>query len=390
MTPGDDQTTSAVWNSPLYMTNTIKWTSTVSSKLLPGRLSSNIERYNNLYEEGISNPMDPTPGSPVRVMTPPPATWNASATGTASTRIGTTRRRPPRRHGIAFSSASRIHWGPVKQGLANANADLYQNYQNGVPQTVTLYATPAWWRDRLNANLGIYGQDVWTMSRLTLTIGGRWDYVSEQVDGQPAQGGRFANIPAFGDIKMPTWKTFSPRAAVVYDLSGNGKTAVRFGFNRFEAAATTTLAELYDPASGNTITTTATWSDKNRDDIAQGSRGCNFLTDLACEINFATVPANFGVVSLASPDANLKRPYVDQMNLGVTHEILRGDVADRGWYHNIGRNWWERTNIARPGTYNGDGTVTNSGYRPITVFSPIDGSPITVYDTVSTALPPQP
>src|SRR5262249_8518315 len=151
---------------------------------------------------------------------------------------------------------------------SRANGDLYQNYQNGVPQTVTLYATPAWWRDRLNANLGIYGQDVWTIDRLTLTIGGRWEYVSEQVDGQPAQVGLFSITPTIDDFKMPTWKPFPPPTAVVYDLSGTGKTAVRFGFNRFEAAATTTLAELYDPASGNTITTTATWSDKNRDDIA--------------------------------------------------------------------------------------------------------------------------
>ena len=55
MGPGDDQTTSSVqWNSPLYTTNMIKYTSTVSSKLLvEGGFSSNIERYNNLYPEGI-------------------------------------------------------------------------------------------------------------------------------------------------------------------------------------------------------------------------------------------------------------------------------------------------------------------------------------------------
>ena len=56
--PGDDQTTSSVvWTSPLYMTNTVKWTSTVSSKLLvEGGFSSNIERYNNLYQPGIEQP----------------------------------------------------------------------------------------------------------------------------------------------------------------------------------------------------------------------------------------------------------------------------------------------------------------------------------------------
>ncbi len=390
MTTGDDQTTSAVvWDSPLYMTNTLKWTSTVSSKLLiEAGYSSNIERYNNRYEPGVGKPYgsDAWLAGARHVDSAAGTTWNASATenGVYPDRYNAQAAASYVTGSHAFKFGFQDSWGPFNR-TSRANADLYQNYQNGVPQTVTLYATPAWWRDRLNANLGIYGQDVWTMSRVTLTIGGRWEYVSEQVDGQPAQSGRFANIPAFNDIKMPTWKTFSPRSAVVYDLSGNGRTAVRFGFNRFEAAATTTLAELYDPASGNTITTTATWNDKNKDDIAQGARGCNFVSDPGCEINFATVPANFGVVSLASPDPNLKRPYVDQINLGLTHEILHGVSLTGEWYHNVGRNWWERTNVARPGTYNADGTVTNPSYRAVTVFSPIDGSPITVYDTVSAA-----
>src|SRR4029077_13774837 len=33
-----------------------------------------------------------------------------------------------------------------------------------------------------------------------------------------------------------------------------------------------------------------------------------------------------------------------------------------------------------------NGTVSNPSYKPVTIFSPIDGSQITVYDTVSTAV----
>ena len=126
--------------------------------------------------------------------------------------------------------------------------------------------------------------------------------------GQDAQLGRFVNIPAFGDQQMPTWKNFSPRTSFVYDLFGNGKTAVRFGFNRFGVAATTTLASLYDPANGTIISATAPWTDKNGDNIAQGGFRCNFATDPNCEINFASVPANFGVISLAQPDRKSDAP----------------------------------------------------------------------------------
>ena len=123
---------------------------------------------------------------------------------------------------------------------------------------------------------------------------------------------------------------FSPRTSIVYDLMGNGKTAIRFGYNRFGVAATTTLASLYDPAAGTIINASATWTDKNGDDIAQGCRRCNFATDPTCEINFAGIPTNFGVISLAQPDPGLTRPYVDQFNLGVTREVARGVSVSGG------------------------------------------------------------
>ena len=391
MSPGDDQTTSSVrWNSPLYTTNMIKYTSTVSSKLLiEGGFSSNIERYNNLYPEGVEKEY----GSAAWLANARHNVDSGASTNTAPTaQYGSY----PDRYNMqasasyvtgshAFKVGFQDSWGPYNNSLS-ANADLYQNYVTGAngipaPATVQLLATPVRWQDRLNANLGIYGQDVMTFKRATITLGGRWEYINEQVTGQPAQSGRFANIPAFGDIKMPTWKNFSPRTSIVYDLMGNGKTAVRFGYNRFGVAATTTLASLYDPAAGTIITTTAPWTDKNGDDIAQGSFKCNFA-DPTCEINFANVPANFGVISLSSPDPKLTRPYVDQFNVGATRELMRGVSVTAEWFHNNAKNPFERNNVLRPGTYS-NGTVTNNAFRPVTVFSPLDGKPITVYDVLA-------
>src|ERR1041385_8628688 len=53
--PGDDPDTAGWrWNSPIYETSTVKWTSTLTSRLLlEGGFSSNLERYNNLYEPGV-------------------------------------------------------------------------------------------------------------------------------------------------------------------------------------------------------------------------------------------------------------------------------------------------------------------------------------------------
>src|SRR5262249_35104535 len=158
----------------------------------------------------------------------------------------------------------------------------------------------------------------------------------------------------------------------VYDLFGNRKTALRFGFNRFNLAATTAIAELYDPANVASVQQTAAWTDLNKDDIAQGAPGCVYLSP-GCEINFANVAKDFGTVSLAKFDRNLKRPYSLSYNLGVTHELFPGVAVTAEWFHGSLRKILERNNVLRPGTLTGPSTVDNANYRPVTVFSPIDG-----------------
>jgi hypothetical protein len=287
MSAGDDQTTSSVvWNSPLYFTDSVKWTSTVSSKLLiEAGYSGNNERYNDLYQPGIETPIGSILGAR-HVDSGAGLTWAASGFeyGSYPDRYNAQASATYVTGSHSIKTGFQDSWGHYHQ-TGRANADLYQNYLQvaGVetPQTVTVYATPARWEESLNANLGIYAQDIWTMQRVTATFGGRWEYVSEQIDGQPAQQGRFANIPAFTTQQMPTWSSFSPRVGVAWDLMGDGKTALKFGFNRYEAAATTTLASLYDPPAGAGITMTLPWTDKNKDDVAQARRSATSATRTA-------------------------------------------------------------------------------------------------------------
>jgi hypothetical protein len=343
----------------------------VSSKLLiETGFSYNRERYDNVYQDGLDQPRlssawyagarksDNSTG----------VLWNAS-----SAQLGNYPDKYNAMAAVSYVTGShnvkvgvQDAWGPYKR-WNTANADLYQVYNNGNPLSVTVLNTPLQTGEYLDANLGLYAQDSWRVNRFTINLGLRYDVVRQRVLGEPAQTGRFANSVPYDDIHMPTWKDVSPRTSVVYDLFGNGKTALRAGFNRYETAVTTGFAQIYNPTA--LTTASITWTDSNKDDIAQGERGCVYLT-ANCEINFGQLASNFGVRALSLFDSNLKRPYQYTYNVGVTHELMRGTSVSAEWFHSDFKNLIARNNVAR----------TAADYTLVNVYSPIDGATIPYYN----------
>ena len=372
MTALTDPTTASVkWNTPTFATGSIKWTSTVTARLLiEGGVSFNRERYDNLYQPGILADRG-TAAWYQNVRKSDNSLgylWNAS-----SAQLGNY----PDRYNVAGSASYVTGSHSVKVGFQdsfgpyrrynNANADLYQVYNNLAPLQVTVLNTPLQVKEYLDANMGLYAQDSWKLKKLTVNVGLRFDHVKQHVVGQGAQVGRFASSPAYSDITLPVWNDISPRTSVVYDLFGNGKTAFRAGFNKFMTAATTGFAQLYNPTA--LTSQTLPWTDVNGDDIAQGERGCVYLS-AGCEINFATLPANFGVRSLARFDANLQRPYQLAFNAGASHEVLPGVALTAEWFHSTFKDLIARNNVA----------LAASDYTAVPVYNPVSGGTVNVYN----------
>jgi hypothetical protein len=366
----DPKTASVTWNTPNFSTGSLKWTSTVSSKiLLEVGTSYNRERYDNLYQPGVFAERN-TPEWYRNVRKDDTSTgflWNAS-----SAQLGNYPDRYNVQAAVSYVTGSHnVKVGVMNQigtyrRYNNANADLYQTYQNGAPLRVTVLNTPLEVMEHLDANRGFFAQDSWTVNRWTVNYGMRWDYVKQRVVGQKAQSGRFAQSAAYDDIPLPVWSDLSPRLSVVYDLSGNGKTAVRAGFNKFVTAQTTGFAQLYNPTA--LTTQQLPWVDTNGDDIAQGERGCVFQT-AGCEINFAALPTNFGVRSLAQFDPELARPFQYAFNAGITHEVLTGLTMTFEYFRTDSRNVTVRQNSLRDA----------NSYDRFDVVSPLDGSVIPAY-----------
>ena len=378
MNAGDDPATaSQIWTSPNYSTGSVKWTSTASNRLLiEGGYSFNIERYNITNRPGI----DQERGT---------AAWYAGASrrdidlGTHYASLDTRQGQYPDRYNVQGSASyvtgshniktgGQWNWGPYRRTRV-ANADLIQRYRNGAPDSVQVYNTPIEWTDRLNADLGLFAQDAWTLKRMTVNFGARWEYHNSEVSASTSPAGRFVPTRSFDQIQMPVWKDLAPRFGVVYDLFGNSKTALKFGINRYEQAQTINFADQFNPL----VLTSAilSWTDLNRDDVAQGELGCVYLTP-GCEINLAQLPQNFGVRALVSPNPDIKRVYNVETTLGVQHELVPGVQLNAGWFHRTFHNLPRQTNRLQ----------SFSDYTPVNVVSPLDGSVIPMYNVSRAAL----
>jgi hypothetical protein len=372
MTAGyDANESSIVWTSPLYMTGSAKLTSTVTNRLLlEAGYSTNYERYNTLYQAGF----DKTFRSPEwYAVVNKQDTSRGTEYGAGRTNQGMYPDRFNTQASVSYVTGSHSYkvgfqdtWGTYKQ-FRGANGDLRQFYQNGVPFQVQILNTPVRFEDDLNADIGLYGQDTWTFKRLTVNYGARWEYFNSQVAQEASGIGRFVGAREFGPIKMPTWKSFSPRSSVVYDLTGNGKTALKFGLSKYQQAGTMAFANSYNPLA--LLTANVAWTDMNGDDIAQGELGCVYLTP-GCEINLAQLPRNFGVANLSVVDPNIKRMYNVETNIQVQHELFPGVSLNAGWFHRDYYNLRVRDNTA----------VRPSDFSAQQIVSPLDGKLITVYN----------
>ena len=374
MTAGfDPAEASIVWTSPIYSTGEVKFSSTATNRIfIEGGFSTNYERYNTLYQPGFSK----TPFSPEWYTV---INKNDSAKGTQWGTGATNQGMYPDRFAAAGSVSYVTGTHNIKMGLQDtwgryrqfrsANGDLRANFINGVASTATILNTPVNFQDNLKADLGIYAQDSWTLNRLTVNYGARWEYFSSGVPVETSGTGRFVtSVRSFGPIDMPSWTSIAPRAGVVYDLFGDQKTAVKFSLGRYEQAGTTGFSNRFNPLA--LLTTNVSWTDLNGDGVPQGELGCVYLT-AGCEMNLAgQLPKNFGTASLPTFDPDIKRMYNVETSLSIQHEIFPGVSVTGGWYNRQYHNMWRRTNTG----------VGFSDFTPFTLFSPIDGTPITYYN----------
>jgi len=251
-------------------------------------------------------------------------------------------------HNIKFGVQD--SFGPVHV-YSDRQGDLTETYAAGKPSTVTVYTTPSFSSVHVNYDLGYFVQDSWTIKRLTLNPGLRVENFNAQIDATTNPAGRFAPARYFPEVKnVPNWNgDLAPRFSAAYDLFGNGKTALKFGWSKFWEPQTGGFPNRYVPGTQNE---TRTWLDCDLNaagsacsGVALGTNGDNIAQDN--EIG-PTKNATFGVRPDRNPSPDIKRQSNIETTVSVSHQLTSRLSVSAGFYHRTFQNLstTDRTNIS--------------------------------------------
>lgn len=244
---------------------------------------------------------------------------------------------------------------------------------NGVPFQVTVRTTPYTAHERLVADLGLYAMDTWTIKRLTINAGLRFDYLNNKVDAQDAPGGTWIGPRHFDALSnVPSYKDLGPRIGLAYDLFGNGKTAIKGTMSRYVQTSTVGTARLLNPLNTSVNTATRTWTDRNvlgENCYAAATTnkvGCDNVPQLA-ELGPLSNNA-FGSVNVATtydPDTIngwFKRRNNWELSGSITQQIGSKLSADVAYYHRAQGHFTTNDNL----------DVAPTDYKQYCVTAPSD------------------
>jgi len=273
----------------------------------------------------------------------------------------------------AFKTGFLDTFGTRREDYNNIDANVRYRFNNGVPNQITEVATPYGFRSNLAAELGIFAQDRWTLDRLTLNLGARFDYLNLVFPEQSLGPGLLVpnrNI-TFKENSYLGWKDISPRIGAVYDLFGSGKTALKFNVGRYVIAQrlTSTYTNLGNPVNAMANSVTRSWNDRgglgiNNDYIPQ----CDLLNPQANGECGIISDLRFGqpIPSTVSDPAMLKgwdkRPDQWELEASVQHQLMPRVGMEVGYF----RRWYGNFTVT-------DNTlVSPSDYTKYSFTAPVD------------------
>lgn len=229
-------------------------------------------------------------------------------------------------------------------------------FRNGVPDSVNTYNTPVAFSQHTRDH-ALFIQDRWVPFRkLTINAGLRYeDFDAWQPAACQPQTRWVPTEQCFPEIDgVPHFRGVVPRLSAIYDVRGDGRTAVKFSANRYRVQMGTSLVSQVSPL--RVANDTRSWSDRNGDLLPQ-------VDELGPSTGF-----NLGTVNRFSP--GIDWPTATEYAVELQRQLPRNVVVSAVYTH---RNTVD--NIAGQNL-----AVPLESYIPLNVVEAASGRAVTIHN----------
>ena len=184
----------------------------------------------------------------------------------------------------------------------------------------------------------LFVNDTWSMGRVTLNMGLRWDryrgWMPDQQQMAFAIGPVSVPAQTFAENEFFVWNNIGPRVGFTYDLANDGKTVIKASYGLFWHNPGPGVSADANPNQNNK-SVTYTWNDANRDKHYQ----------LGEEVGAPTATSLAGTISL---DPNISSPYSHDATIYLERQVSSSIGARVGFVYKTEDDLITQYNPGRP------------------------------------------